>query len=73
METLKIKIPSRVIVDKRLEELIKKYGKRKVAKILGELFEYEVIRQIGNIYEDAIELWDGDIDELEEILKEGGA
>jgi len=73
METLKIKIPSRVIVDKKLEELIKKYGKRKVVKILGELFEYEVIRQIGNIYEDAIELWDGDIDELEEILKEGGA
>ena len=73
METLKIKIPSRVIVDKRLEELIKKYGKRKVVKILGELFEYEVIRQIGNVYEDAIELWDGDIDELEEILKEGGA
>jgi len=73
MEMLKIKIPSRVIVGKRLEELIKKYGRRKVAKILGEYFEYEVIRQIGDVYKNAIELWDGDIDELEEILKGGGA
>lgn len=73
METLKIKIPSRVIVDKRLEELIKKYGKGKVAKILGEYFEYEVIKEVGDIYKEAIELWDNDLDAIEEMLEEGGA
>jgi len=70
METLDIKIKSRVIINKRLKNLINKYGKERVSEALSDYLEYEVIRNIGDVYKYAIELYDGDIDALEEILNE---
>ena len=65
---LDISIKSKVLVDDRLQRLIQQYGEKRVAEALGNLFEYEVIRNIGDVYRNAIVLTEGDIDALEEML-----
>jgi len=70
MKTLIVDIPIPFKVNKRLESLIKEYGESNVKNALGDMFQYEVIRVLGDIYSECIEPTDAELDELEEILLE---
>jgi len=67
-ESLKVNVELPIAKNQKLNSLIKKYGKSKVKKILGNMLQYEVIKSIGNVYEETIELADFELDELEELL-----
>ena len=53
----------------KFNELVKKHGMEKVLSHLGDMLSYEVIRAIGDVYEEVIELTPGDIDALEEVVE----
>ena len=68
IEKIEIKIPVDVKVNERLQKLIDKFGKEKVADVLGNYFAYDLLKEIGDVYKDAIILDDIDMDAIEEIL-----
>jgi len=77
MKYIDFAIPVRGCVEKcelerRLIQLAQRYGYEAVRRRLGEMFEYEVLRCIGDPYREVVYLNEGDLDELEERLSEGG-
>ena len=55
--------------EKKFDELVKKHGMEKILSHLGDMLSYEIIRAIGDVYDEAIELTIADIDALEEVME----
>jgi len=70
MKKLEVEVTLPILVNDRLRTLIEEYGESEVRKAIGDMFQYEIIKELGDVYTDSIELTDIDIDQLEEILSE---
>ena len=70
MKILTVSIPLPFECPNEIEELIEKYGEERVKETIASMYTYEIIKNVGDVYEESIPLDKMDMDELKGRLGE---